>query len=239
MVHGPHNHAFYQYLDELKQEMESLLVRGLVGEEGAKFADAGAGQRLGGNSAGVPIRVAAALAAKRREQVNKLRRRLGSTTSSGGSKRDLDPQARRRKVLEAVERRRRDNEQCRNVLREGASHEVLVIENSDEDEGSTAGNAGLDSEALIKQASSTAEIILLDDDDETANAQIPVPATNHVSVSAIPATIDLLDDEDETKSNDIPSSARSLTSECNYENDVERDRKRRRQEISSEIIDLT
>lgn len=46
------------------------MVRGLVGEEGAKFADAGAGQRLGGNSAGVPIRVAAVLAAKRREQVD-------------------------------------------------------------------------------------------------------------------------------------------------------------------------
>jgi len=45
MVHGPHNQAFYRYLDELKQEMESLMVRGLIGEEGAKFAEAGAVQR--------------------------------------------------------------------------------------------------------------------------------------------------------------------------------------------------
>lgn len=72
MVHGPHNQAFYQYLDELKQEMESLMVRGLVGEEDARFADAGVGQILGGNSAGVPIRVAAVCAAKRRQQVGDL-----------------------------------------------------------------------------------------------------------------------------------------------------------------------
>uniref|UniRef100_H3GW61 WLM domain-containing protein n=1 Tax=Phytophthora ramorum TaxID=164328 RepID=H3GW61_PHYRM len=71
MVHGPHNQAFYQYLDELKQEMESLMVRGLEGQEAVKFADAGAGQRLGGDSARVPICVAAVLAAKRREQVSR------------------------------------------------------------------------------------------------------------------------------------------------------------------------
>jgi len=78
MVHGPHNQAFYRYLDELKQEMESLMVRGLIGEEGAKFAEAGAGQRLGGGSVGVPIRVAAVLAARRREQYSAL---LGGETS--------------------------------------------------------------------------------------------------------------------------------------------------------------
>ncbi|KAF4318485.1 hypothetical protein BBO99_00007162 [Phytophthora kernoviae] len=36
----------HMYLDELKAEMESLMVRGLEGEEGVKFAAAGEGQRL-------------------------------------------------------------------------------------------------------------------------------------------------------------------------------------------------
>lgn len=143
MVHGPHNQAFYKYLDELKHDMESLMVRGLVGEEGAKFSEAGEGQRLGGCSVGVPIRVAAVLAAKRREQYHSLlggetNRRLGSSSSKKDSKEALDPQTLRWKVLEAAERRRRDNEHCRNVLREGASHEVLGIESSDEDDDDAA-----------------------------------------------------------------------------------------------------
>ncbi|KAL3667119.1 hypothetical protein V7S43_008060 [Phytophthora oleae] len=171
MVHGPHNQAFYQYLDELKREMESLMVRGLVGEEGVKFSEAGEGQRLGGNSLGVPIRVAAVLAAKRREQYNSLlggetSRRLGSSLED--SKEALDPQTLRRKVLEAAERRRRDNEHCRNVLREGASHEVLGLESSDED-------------------------------DEVAAQRQRVPAPRHPADGYTPAIIDLVGDEGEEK----------------------------------------
>ncbi|GMF38299.1 unnamed protein product [Phytophthora lilii] len=140
MVHGPHNQAFYEYLDELKQEMESLMVRGLVGEEGARFGNAGAGQRLGGNSIGVPIRVAAVLAAKRREQVG---RSGGLYLSNSASNEVLDPQALRQKVLEAAERRLRDNDHCRNVLREGASHEVLGIESSDDDDSNSSTRASI------------------------------------------------------------------------------------------------
>ncbi|OWZ21236.1 Neutral zinc metallopeptidase [Phytophthora megakarya] len=105
MVHGPHNQAFYQYLDELKQEMESLMIRGLVGQEGVNFAGAGAGQRLGGNNASVPIRVAAVLAAKRREQFAAWRRNESPARINN-----------------------------RNVLREGVPHEVLGIESSDDDD---------------------------------------------------------------------------------------------------------
>ncbi|KAE9348786.1 hypothetical protein PF008_g7181 [Phytophthora fragariae] len=237
MVHGPHNQAFYQYLDELKQEMESLMVRGLVGEEGAKFAGAGAGQRLGGNGAGVPIRAAAVLAAKRREQYHSLlggetSRRLGSVISSGA----LDPQALRRMVLEAAERRRRDNEHCRNVLREGASHEVLGIESSDEDEDGSAANSVANNGATSPQQtarSSKPDIIFLDDE-KAVPAQAHLPAANRRADFATPATIELLDDEDEETSEEIPRSDSS-----NHENVVERDRKRRRQEDLSEVIDLT
>ncbi|KAF4148483.1 WLM domain-containing protein [Phytophthora infestans] len=147
MVHGPHNEAFYTYLEELKAEMESLMVRGLVGEEGAKFADAGTGQRLGGSRVSAPIRVAAVLAAKRREQYTsllggKINHRLGSLTSNNVFNEVLDPQTLRRKTLEAAERRRRDNEHCRNVLQTGASHEVLAVESSDEDDDDAARASG-------------------------------------------------------------------------------------------------
>ncbi|KAK1946116.1 hypothetical protein P3T76_003164 [Phytophthora citrophthora] len=174
MVHGPHNQAFYKYLDELKHEMESLMVRGLVGEEGVKFSGAGEGQRLGGSSVGVQIRVAAVLAAKRREQYHSLlggetSRRLGSLSSKKDSKEALDSQMLRRKVLEAAERRRIDNEHCRNVLREGASHEVLGIESSDEEDG-------------------------------VAARQQRVPAPRHPTV---PDIIDLVGEEEEEKSDGV------------------------------------
>ncbi|KAG6602796.1 Neutral zinc metallopeptidase, Zn-binding site [Phytophthora cinnamomi] len=244
MVHGPHNQAFYQYLDELKQEMESLMVRGLVGEEGARFAGAGEGQRLGGDSAGVPIRVAAVLAARRREQYNSLlggerSRRLGSKTSSGASREVLDPQTLRRRVLEAAERRRRDNELCKNVLREGASHEVLGIESSDEDEDAFA-TSTLNSEVSNPQRSSKAEVIILDDEKEAVAAQAHVRATSRRSDYATPPTIDLVEDEDEEKSEKMPNKVRDSSSR---EFVVERNRKRRRQEdllrVASDVIDLT
>ncbi|KAL4106079.1 hypothetical protein PRIC1_004133 [Phytophthora ramorum] len=222
MVHGPHNQAFYQYLDELKQEMESLMVCGLEGEEAVKFADAGAGQRLGGDSARVPIRVAAVLAAKRREQYHSLlggetSRRLGSTTSSSASTELLDPQALRRKVVEAAERRRRDNEHCRNVLREGASHEVLGIESSDEDEDESSASA----------RTGTTDIIVLDDDENAAELQSP--SVSHTADRSTAAIIDLLDGQDEEENG----------ASNNRDTLAIRDRKRKRQEEASEIIDLT
>ncbi|KAF1788577.1 WLM domain [Phytophthora cactorum] len=216
MVHGPHNEAFYQYLEELKQEMEALMVRGLVGEEDIRFADAGAGQRLGGNNISVPIRVAAVLAAKRREQYNSLlggqtSRRLGST-SSGASNEVLDPEALRRKMLEAAERRRRDYEHCQNVLHTGASHEVLGIDSSDEDEGSTTGSDG-DSRQQAS-SSSASEIVVLEENDATAR---------RVSNRNVPAIVDLVDDDDEEKRDDTPS----------------RPGRKRKREDTTDIIDLT
>ncbi|KAG3119742.1 hypothetical protein PI124_g2104 [Phytophthora idaei] len=216
MVHGPHNEAFYQYLEELKQEMEALMVRGLVGEEGVRFSDAGVGQRLGGNNISVPIRVAAVLAAKWREQYNSLlgvqtSRRLGST-SSGASNEVLDPEALRRKMFEAAERRRRDNEHCRNVLHTGASHEVLGIDSSDEDEGSTTGSDG-DSRQQAS-SSSASEIVVLEENDATAR---------RVSNRNVPAIVDLVDDDDEEKRDDTPS----------------RPGRKRKREDTTDIIDLT
>ncbi|ETM51318.1 hypothetical protein, variant [Phytophthora nicotianae] len=194
MVHGPHNEAFYKYLDELKHEMEMLMVRGLVGEEGVRFAAAGTGQRLGGDNISVPIRVAAVLAAKRREQYNSLlggetSRRLGSL--SAASNEIFNPQALRRKILEAAERRRRDNEHCRNVLHPGASHEVLGIESSDDDEDSTSNGAR-------QQApdSSASDIIVLEEEEDA-----------HETIANVPAVIDLLDDDGEEKHDDVPRRA--------------------------------
>jgi hypothetical protein len=43
MVHGPHNQAFYRYFDQLKEEMEEIMSKGLTGIEGVKFAYAGKG----------------------------------------------------------------------------------------------------------------------------------------------------------------------------------------------------
>ncbi|KAG7386218.1 hypothetical protein PHYPSEUDO_000539 [Phytophthora pseudosyringae] len=245
MVHGPHNQVFYRYLDELKHEMEALMVRGLVGEEGARFADAGAGQRLGGGSSvGVPIRVAAVLAAKRREQFHSLlggetSRRLGS---SEASEEVLDPQTLRRKVLEAAERRRSDNEHCRNVLREGASHEVLGIESSDEDDEGYANVGGGDGDGSRRQhatGSSTAEIIVLEEDEEDDAAVAtdqPVYTASRASDSNIPATIELLDDEREEKSDTV--SSRPPFASSDRERVRERDRKRKRQD-AAHVIDLT
>ncbi|KAG6975734.1 hypothetical protein JG688_00002107 [Phytophthora aleatoria] len=171
MVHGPHNEAFYQYLEELKQEMEALMVRGLVGEEGVRFADAGVGQRLGGNNISVPIRVAAVLAAKWREQYNSL---LGVQTR--------------------------------------ASHEVLGIDSSDEDEGSTTGSDG-DSRQQAS-SSSASEIVVLEENDATAR---------RVSNRNVPAIVDLVDDDDEEKRDDTPS----------------RPGRKRKREDTTDIIDLT
>ncbi|KAJ0409948.1 hypothetical protein P43SY_005842 [Pythium insidiosum] len=50
MVHGPHNDAFYKYLEELKSELELMMMRGLVGAEGAKFSAAGIGHGMGAKS---------------------------------------------------------------------------------------------------------------------------------------------------------------------------------------------
>lgn len=106
------------------------------------------------------------------------------------------------KVLEAAERRRRDNEHCRNVLREGASHEVLGVESSDEDDSSaTVGAEG--SRRQHASGSDTAETIILEDD-EVAAPRPRVLTMSSASDCSTPAIINLLDDQDEEKS-DVPS----------------------------------
>ncbi|KAF1784676.1 WLM domain [Phytophthora cactorum] len=215
MVHGPHNEAFYQYLEELKQEMEALMVRGLVGEEDIRFADAGAGQRLGGNNISVPIRVAAVLAAKRREQYNSL---LGDRQVGDLGQRRVERPMRFLILRHFEERcwRRREaaerHEHCQNVLHTGASHEVLGIDSSDEDEGSTTGSDG-DSRQQAS-SSSASEIVVLEENDATAR---------RVSNRNVPAIVDLVDDDDEEKRDDTPS----------------RPGRKRKREDTTDIIDLT
>lgn len=217
MVHGPHNQAFYKYLDELKAEMESLMMRGLVGEEGVKFGEAGEGQRLGGQHTGVSIRVAAVLAAKRREQYHRLLGgetswRLGTASSTGASNDALDAQALRQKVLEAAERRRRDNENCRNVLREGATPDVLGIESSDEENNPEARHG----------PPAAADIVVLADEPPPPRA----PSNN---------LIILIDDDDHEGTSASSSDLRVRRPH----GQGDRDRKRQRQQDVAEIIDLT
>ncbi|POM68281.1 Neutral zinc metallopeptidase, Zn-binding site [Phytophthora palmivora] len=233
MVHGPHNQAFYRYLDDLKHEMESLMMRGLVGEEGAKFVDAGTGQRLGGNNVGVPIRLAAVLAVKRRKQYNSLlggetSRRLGSARPSNEV---LNPQTLRRKVLEAAERRRRDNEHCRNVLREGVLHEILGIESSDEDDGGNSNTVSNGDRRQHVSGSNTTEIIVLDED-----VAVSYPSRSRGPGHDTPTIIDLLDDEDEEQSDEVPRRPPIDSSGC--DSGQEQNRKRQRQN-PSDIVDLT
>jgi len=90
-------------------------------------------------------------------------------------------------VLEAAERRRRDNELCRNVLREGASHEVLGIESSDEEDVDSASSGG------PRRQPSAVEIVVLDGDDDAAHA----PPTASVSGACAPVVVDLLHADDQ------------------------------------------
>ncbi|DBA00077.1 TPA: hypothetical protein N0F65_000368 [Lagenidium giganteum] len=136
MVHGPHNSAFYRYLDQLKEEMESLLMRGLVGVEGAMFAGAGAGQVLGGDGT-ITARFpgdnrAAVLAAQRRQQSA---RRLGNgSAEADGTAALCSREELRRRMLRAAEQRRQDNVACSNVDSVTTILEVLGVDEDDENE---------------------------------------------------------------------------------------------------------
>ncbi|RLN50783.1 hypothetical protein BBJ28_00020892 [Nothophytophthora sp. Chile5] len=241
MVHGPHNQAFYQYLDELKAEMESLMVRGLVGEEGAKFAGAGGGQRLGGSSNGFSIRFpndnsASVVAAKRRQQTS---RRLGTANAPASTVTVVDPQMLRRKVSEAAERRRRDNANCGNAQIMGASHEILGIESSEEEGDAAVSNATAAGEAATRQERSTGttvvNAIVLDDADLSG-----APPSPHTSSSVI---VDLIHDDEGQELNIDVSETELLTPREAITSSVEaavgRDRKRKREDDAVEVIDLT
>ncbi|TMW62448.1 hypothetical protein Poli38472_005066 [Pythium oligandrum] len=178
MVHGPHNSAFYKLLDELKDEMESLMVRGLVGQEGARFYDAGVGHSIQTEVSHIPVRHtndnhAAVLAAKRREHYQRLlggvtSQRLGSAGSMTSTSRTLAPRELRLRALEAAERRRRDNTECGNVVIAGTTSTPETI-----------------------------ELLGLDDTDDGENEmeQTPVGRPLHSSTPAV--VINLVDEEDE------------------------------------------
>jgi hypothetical protein len=120
---GPHSTEFYKLMEELNQECDSLISKGITGAQGVAFAEAGEGNNLG--DAGVPklsrkqVKVAAASAAEKRMRNQKIMggggRKLGGCSSADAS---LSPRSLKQKVLAAAERRRHDEEWCRCVMRD-------------------------------------------------------------------------------------------------------------------------
>ncbi|KAF0742743.1 hypothetical protein LEN26_017768 [Aphanomyces euteiches] len=107
MLVGPHNAEFYKVLDELTTEMENLMARGLLGEAGAAFQDAGDGHALGGTRVlKSQLSAVRASAAERRQQ----HQAIMSSGRLGG--RPVDPSELRIKMLDAAEKRRRDALAC-------------------------------------------------------------------------------------------------------------------------------
>ncbi|GLD99262.1 hypothetical protein PINS_up007980 [Pythium insidiosum] len=128
----------HMYLEELKSELETMMVRGLVGAEGAKFANAGSGHSIATEYQTIVVRYAddnraAVLAAQRREQYQKLLGGITSQRLGGANDRVLSPRQLRLRVLDAAERRRRDNEACVTTEKLIECIDLLGLD-SDEDE---------------------------------------------------------------------------------------------------------
>ncbi len=113
MVIGPHNVEFYKLLDEIRDECEGLMAKGISGARDA-HAFAGQGTRAGGDRPlGADARTLALLAAEKRAKAQRImggggRRLGGGRVSSSRSQRDI--------VADAAERRKRDDDTCRAVL---------------------------------------------------------------------------------------------------------------------------
>lgn len=126
---GPHNDAFYELLDELKQECDELIWSGNDGTK-SEEAFAGKGRRVGqGVTMTVPRRragVSAAAAARNRQRIESLMpkggRKLGG---SAGIARLCDP---REMALAAAQRRANDEVWC------GGSVEVVELDDDEDDD---------------------------------------------------------------------------------------------------------
>ncbi|ETV71958.1 hypothetical protein, variant [Aphanomyces astaci] len=113
---GPHDASFYKMLDELTEDMENLMARGLLGATGAAFQDTGDGQSLGGTRV-LPSQLASVRAAAAAKRIQ--HQAIMSTNRLGGA--SISPSQLRGKVLEAAEKRLRDAVACATVT---CTHDV-------------------------------------------------------------------------------------------------------------------
>ncbi|KAI0158234.1 WLM-domain-containing protein [Xylariaceae sp. FL1272] len=117
-VHGPHDEKFHALWNQLRDEHESLTLKGYTGE-----GFLSEGHRLGGRR--IPIeearRLARAAAEKRRTQTSGSGRRLGGATHQPGQ--DI-----RRVIADAVERRNRTLRGCANDNQ--TQDEIIEIANT-------------------------------------------------------------------------------------------------------------
>ncbi|KAF0704380.1 hypothetical protein AaE_014970 [Aphanomyces astaci] len=112
---GPHDAPFYKMLDELTEDMENLMARGLLGATGAAFQDTGDGQALVGWNP-CPSLPTRQRPRRRRRQAHPA---IMSTNRLGGA--SISPSQLRGKVLEAAEKRLRDAVACATVT---CTHDV-------------------------------------------------------------------------------------------------------------------
>ena len=109
IVRGPHDQAFYKLLDELRDECETLIAKGIHSSERSFNS---AGNRLGGLSAR-DSRQAALLAAEKRRQKSQVMGIPGGYKLGGSlSGNTISPGHLRRLAGSAAERRARDNIWC-------------------------------------------------------------------------------------------------------------------------------
>ncbi|RQM19369.1 hypothetical protein B5M09_004605 [Aphanomyces astaci] len=102
---GPHDASFYKMLDELTEDMENLMARGLLGATGAAFQDTGDGQ--------------ARMSLLFLHHILSIHQAIMSTNRLGGA--SISPSQLRGKVLEAAEKRLRDAVACATVT---CTHDV-------------------------------------------------------------------------------------------------------------------
>ncbi|RLN50092.1 hypothetical protein BBJ28_00008253 [Nothophytophthora sp. Chile5] len=168
-------------------------------------------------------------------------RRLGTANAPASIDTVVDPQTLRRKVLEAAERRRRDNANCGNAQIMRASHEILGIESSEDEDDDAVSNVTAAEEAAASRERSTGttvvNAIVLDDADYSG---VP-PFHPHTSSSS--AIVDLIHDDEGQELNIDVSETELLTlreaTTSSVEAAMERDRKRKREDDAVEVIDLT
>ncbi|RHZ41516.1 hypothetical protein DYB31_013917, partial [Aphanomyces astaci] len=102
---GPHDAPFYKMLDELTEDMENLMARGLLGATGAAFQDTGDGQ--------------ARIFLLFLHHILSIHQAIMSTNRLGGA--SISPSQLRGKVLEAAEKRLRDAVACATIT---CTHDV-------------------------------------------------------------------------------------------------------------------
>ncbi|KAK4237501.1 WLM domain-containing protein [Achaetomium macrosporum] len=162
IVHGPHDHKFNALWNQLREELEGLMMRGYTGE-----GFLGKGQRLGGRN--IPyheaLRLARAEAERRRPQPTAFGGyRLGGTAPRPGE--DL-----RSAILESIERRRNTSELgCANNNRN--EREIQAISQTWTRNGfRTQAEEDAANEAAIAQALWE----LVQEDEKRKNAERPPP----------------------------------------------------------------